>query len=172
MSSVEQLAPPLPSQVSEDIAEIQPRIAGFKTAQGSVYEYDQEGKTSRFKTVAGEQHERQDITVFSPLTLEEEQDYLLAYRSDNSDRDTKVKVYVVERQPDDTAKIVRDVAEVQDPNNIYLAIVKNGQIIKNNRAVLQPTVGYNVFDTRQFQKNGQTMTERHLGNKVTEMIYL
>ncbi|MGH7157240.1 MAG: hypothetical protein ACREGG_03985 [Candidatus Saccharimonadales bacterium] len=165
---LESLAHPS-AQEYEHSEEIERKVAGFRTAKGSIYTYGPEGKTTRFKTAAGEQQERQDITVFSPLTIEEEQDYLLAYRSE--DRDGKTKVYVVERQPDDSARIVRDVTEVKDPDRVYLTIVKDGQIVKNNKAFLQPVVGYSVFDTRHFQENGQPMTERHLGNKVTEIIY-
>ncbi|HVA10750.1 MAG TPA: hypothetical protein VNG32_01110 [Candidatus Dormibacteraeota bacterium] len=140
----------------------------FKTAQGSVYKYDDEGKTTRFKTATGEQKERQDITVFVPLTLEEEQDYLEAYQGDFV---STQKIYVVERQPDDSARIVRDIGQVTNPDEIYLAITEDGQIVKNNKASVAPVVGANVFDTRQFRQDGQTFTERHLGNKVAEIAY-
>jgi hypothetical protein len=169
MSAPEALAPPPSPYEVEATEEIYPKPRGFRTAQGSAYTYDSDGKTTRFKTATGEQHDRQDITVFSPLSLEDEQDYLLAYRSENPDR--QEKVYVVERQSDGTPKIIRDVREVTLPSNLYLTITRGNQIIKFNGASLEPTVGANVFDTRHYEENGRTMTERHLGNKVTEIIY-
>lgn len=171
MPAPEQLALTPPTQEHEGTAETKPKIAGFRTAQGSVYRYDHEGKTTRFKSATGKQQERQDLTVFSPLSIEEEQDYLSAYRHDTLLADKDSKVYVVERQPDDSALIVRDVSQVKNPDSLYLAIVKNGHIVKNNKASLQPAVGYNVFDTRHFVEGGVEKTERHLGNKVTEIVY-
>jgi hypothetical protein len=151
-------------------AEAQPRrIKSFRTAKGSVYTYDEDGKTTRFKTATGEQNTKQDITVFADLTPEEEQEFLHAYRHVNpEDRDSKV--YVLERQPDNTPKILRDISEVKDPDRIYLGIIKNGVITTAKEASLQPFLGANVFDTRQYKDaRGQTMTERHLGNKVVDI---
>jgi len=78
---------------------------------------------------------------------------------------------VLERQPDDFGKIIRNVGEVQDPNRVYLAIVRDGKITKNTKASVQPIVGYNVFDSRHYQEDEAWMTERHFGNKVTEITY-
>jgi hypothetical protein len=166
--STQELPPPVLPEESALSGEALKRPVAFRTAQGSVYRYDDEGKTTRYKTASGEKKERQDITVFVPLTLEEEQDYLEAY---NPALQGKKKVYVLERQPDDSAKIVRDVAQVTNPESVYLGIVENGQIVKTNHASLEPIVGSSVFDTKQFKQAGQTFTERHLGNKVTEIAY-
>jgi len=145
-----------------------PPVKSFKTAQGSIYSYDAEGKTRRFKTATGEQFERQDLTVFVNLSLDEEQDYLQAYRGEG---ESKAKVYVVKRQADDSPKILRDVSQVNNPDRIYLAIVKDNKITQLKKASLRPVKEWNSFDTRQFKQDGQTMTERHLGNKVIDIEY-
>lgn len=145
-----------------------PPVKSFKTAKGSIYSYDSEGKTSRYKTATSEQHERQDLTVFVNLSLDEEQDYLQAYRGAE---ELKAKVYVVERQADDSPKILRDISQVVNPDRVYLAIVKNITITQLKKASTRPVKGWNSFDTRQYMQDGQTFTERHLGNKVVEVEY-
>ena len=148
----------------EDSSEI-PQIARFSTAKGSVYSYDAEGKTTRFKATTGEQHERQDLTLFLPLTPEQKQKFL-----DATHLETR-KVYAVERLPDDSYRILRDVSGIGDPNRVYLGVFKDGKMLGANPAFLHPVVGYNVFDTRHYQEDSKWLTERHLGNRVTEITY-
>lgn len=136
-------------------------VKQFKTAKGSIYAYDNEGKTARFKTATGEQMDRQDITVFLDLAPHEEDAFL-------HDID-EAKVYVVEELPNGTPKIIRNISEIDNKENIYLASIKDGRWIRKKRASVAPKEGYSVFDTRQFKKDGQTYTERHLGNKVVEV---
>lgn len=167
--STQELTPPPHDLETDDTSEALWRAIAFTTDHGSVYAYDEDGKTTRFKTATGEQHVRQDVTVFVDLDIEGEQDFLDAYRMKNLAHPTKV--YILERLEDDSAVKVRDVDQVKDPGNLYLSIVQDGQIVKNVKASLDPFVGANVFDTRHYQEDGKWMTERHLGNKVTEIKY-
>lgn len=159
---------PIPDAV-EKIARPQDIVASFETAQGSVYTYNETGQTTHYKTVTGEQMVPQDITVFAYLDIQQNQDFLAAYRT--NDQLQKTKVYVVERQPDDRPKIIRKIDEVQYPEGLHLAIFKDGVMDENVPATLFPRVGANVFDTRHFQQDGTWKTERHLGNKVTKINY-
>ncbi len=146
------------------------KIKSFKTAKGSIYVYDEEGKTTRFKTVEGAQYDRQDLTVFVDLNPDQEQEFLRAYHHPTED-DKDSKVYVLERQQDDSPKILRDIVEVSDTDRVYLGLVKDGKL-KVVKASIKPIIGYNTFDTRQFiGDDGKTYTERHLGNKVSEIEY-
>lgn len=160
---------PSQKQTQETIPRPQDQVVSFQTAQGSVYTYSENGQTARFKTATGEQMQPQDITVFATLTPEQEQDILLAYRSKHPTQ--KTKVYVVERQPDDSPKIIRRVDQVVKPDALYLAIFRDGAMAENVPASLYPQIGANVFDTRHFQQGDVWMTERHLGNKVTDITY-
>jgi hypothetical protein len=149
------------------------RVKTFKTAQGSIYTYDQDGKTTRFKTATGEQQERQDITVFANLTPDEEQEVLHAYRHID-DKYKNSKVYVVERQKGNLPKFLFDIKDIKDPNEIYIAVVldKNaGAYSLVKKASVTPTIGCAVFDMRQWNEDGQTKTERHLGNNVVDIQY-
>lgn len=140
----------------------------FKTEMMSVYTYDDQGRTSRFKTKTQEQCEKQDITVFLDLTEEEARLINDAIRCENPE--LKKKVYVAERMNNDESKIIRTFSEVNDPRNLYLAIYdKNGKRIGSKKATLKPTLGYTVFDTRHFKNGEQWETERHLGHKVVEI---
>ena len=142
------------------------KVKLFKTAKGSVYTYDSDNKTTRFKTVTGEQNDRQDITVFLNLAPQEEQDILMAYRGYEREG---VKVYVIERKADDNVKVIRDVKEVENKDRLYLAIVSGSTVETMYKASLEPKVGANVFDFRTFYENGERMSERHLGNKVVDI---
>jgi len=164
----EQLTPVSPVGDKEKTPEIQPKVASFKTEMGSIYTYDDEGKTTRYKTATGEQMEQQDITVFAPMTGLEQAEFLEAYHLNNSGR---TKVYILERQDDDSPKIIRDISEIRDPARIYLGILRDGAVIKTKQVSIEPIVGTNVFDMRSFEENGQRFTERHLGNRVTEVAY-
>jgi hypothetical protein len=146
------------------------RLAGhsFTTEKGSIYKYDDQGRTSRYKMKTGEQYETQDITAFLDLSDEESRLIMDAIHSENPD--LKKKVYVVERLEDDKSKIIRKFSDVSDPRNLYLAMFdKNGKRVGSKRATLKPTMGYTVFDTRHFKDGDEWKTERHLGHKVTEI---
>lgn len=160
---------PLPVDETDTPKEVSGKVVSFKTARGSVYTYDGDGKTTRFKTTTNEQQARQDLTVFVRLTAEDEEAYIAAYRSKQR-RDPDERVYVLERQPDDSAQIIRDIAEVSDPQNLYLGIVKKEDVLRLVKASLIPTIGDHPFDTRRFQnEQGEWKTERHLGNEVVEI---
>lgn len=141
-------------------------IESFITAHGSIYTYNSDGKTTRLKTETGEQMEAQDITVFVDLSPDEEQDYLQAYRNKNSPDD---KIYIVERQKDNSTKIIRDISQIKNAEEIYLIIANKGEILQTKKASLKPIKGWNVFDTRHYTKNNKEYTERHLGNKVVDI---
>jgi hypothetical protein len=144
-------------------------VKSFRTEKGSVYVYDQDGKTTRFKTATGEQLERQDLTVFTDLSLSEEEDVIEAIHHPlGANKDWKV--YVVERQKDsDVPKIVRDFSEVKDPDLLYLAVVNGTKYEVFKKASLKPVKGYHVFDTRHYEQDGEPYTERHLGHKVIDI---
>lgn len=147
--------------------EATPKVKSFKTAKGSVYTYDADGKTTRFKTATGEQQPRQDITVFADLNETEEADMLQAVHSKG-----KKAVYVFERKPDNTQDILSDISQVTNPDEVYLGIVENGQLIFSKKASTQPVAGSVTLDARKLQdKNGEWMIEPHLGHKVTEIEY-
>lgn len=141
-------------------------ISQFKTSKGSVYSYDAEGKTTRFKTVTGEQYERQDVTVFIKLDPQQEQDFLHAVQISGNG-----KVQVLERLKDDTPKVIQDIKEIEDKDAFYLGIIKDSQIIGLVPAIARPMGGYSVFDTRSFEKDGEQFTVRHLGNNVDGIKY-
>ena len=160
----------VPNDKRDKDQETSPRkVKSFKTAQGSVYTYDQDGKTTRFKTATGEQEEKQDLTVFVDLTPDEEQEFDRAYlHVREEDKDSKV--YVIERQKDSNVpRLVRDIKDIQDPEMIYLAIKKGDTYPLVKKATTTPTIGHNVFDTKHWEENGKALTGRHLGNKVTNI---
>jgi hypothetical protein len=160
---------PAPNQAEHNAAhETVKRATSFKTSKGSVYTYDEDGKTTRYKTATGEQNVRQDLTIFADLSPEENEDYLLAFHSP----DRNYKVAAVEVQDDMRPRRLTDVAQVKNPDRVYLSVLYGPKTLQAKKAELQPFPGANVFDTRQFtDENGQLMTESHIGHKVTDITY-
>lgn len=162
-------APDLRYEESQEAMRVQDIVESFETARGSVYIYDAEGRTTRFKTATGEPHDTQDITVFAHMTPEQRQKVSDAYRIENQAEETRV--YVVERQEDGQPKVVRKVEDVTRPSELFLTVSRNGRMAGSVRASLMPEVGTTVFDARHFLKDGVWETERHLGHEVTKINY-
>ncbi|MBI1866245.1 MAG: hypothetical protein HY005_02645 [Candidatus Staskawiczbacteria bacterium] len=152
----------------QEVVEQLRKIESFETERGSTYKYDDNERTRREKS-SGEKFENQDITVFVDLDKQEQQDFLKAYRDRN--KTTGEKIYIVERQLDDSPKIIRDIDKVNNPERLYLGIVRNNVLDQFKKAGLIPQKGLYVFDCRQFEKDGETFSERHLGHKIKEIIY-
>lgn len=142
----------------------------FMTERGSVYSYDETGRTSRFKKATNEQYEPQDLTVFLDLDDEDYKFFRAALEGQNPD--LKKKIYIVERKKDDKPEVRESLNEVQDSQRLYLAVVdKNGSIIKLVKASLKSEIGKTVFDTRSYEKDGKNFRERHFGHKITKIDY-
>jgi hypothetical protein len=159
-------------------------IEQFKTSQGSIYTYDETGRTTRFKTATGEQDHTQDVTVFGAMSLDEQQDFLTVLYGDEAKPrpdGKKFSVRLGEKLPSGRGKVVNARTEIDDPEALAIAILNgrnpDGTFTKANveqvkRVSLQPAVGLNTFDTRKFQNSdGQWRRELHLGNRVTEIKY-
>lgn len=157
-------------EVSEPVSESKKDFPfkWFKTEKDSIYAYDNDGKTSRFKTVEGKQYERQNVTVFVDLTPEEEAKFL-----ENIDLMSENKLVCVaeELSSNDGARIIRDISEVHDPDKIYLAVfnldTKMWEMKK--KASLKPIMGYTPFDTRMYEEHGKPRVKAHLGHKIVEI---
>jgi hypothetical protein len=145
------------------------KVKSFKTAKGSVYTYDNDGKTTRFKTATGERLPRQDITVFVDLNQDEEDTVLSGYLHGG---DKNAKVYILELgQPGEQPTVLRDIRDVRNQSKVALAVIEDGTYKLLKKASSQPVVGWNTFDHRHYQENGEWFSDRHLGNKVTEIEY-
>lgn len=145
------------------------RVESFTTAKGSIYTYGKDGRTTRFKTATKEQQPTQDITVFVDLSPAEEQQVLHAYRHVMPEY-KGCKVYVLElNEKSGSPKIVRHVSQVEDPNQLLLVILNGDKYELVKKATLTPTMGCSVFDSRHYQQDGKSYTERHLGNRVVDI---
>ncbi len=161
--------PSLEVHNSADSNRPQDTVVSFTTSRGSVYAYDEDGHTTRFKTVAGEEQPRQDLTVFVDVGVKEAGTVAAAYLLRSSTDKTKIEV--IERQPDDSVRVVSDIEEVTHPDQLQVATFRGGRVIKSKPASLFPRAGAYVFDTRRFEENGVLRTERHLGHKVSSIQY-
>lgn len=140
-------------------------VKWFKTEKDSIYTYDNNGKTSRFKTAEGKQYEQQNVTAFVDLNPKETEEFLDDMNIEN------IGVYVVEELPNGDPHIIKDIAEVQDPEKIYLASlnIDKKRWVRKKKASLKPIIGYTPFDTRMYEKDGKLAVDVHLGHKIVEI---
>lgn len=143
----------------------QDSIDSFVTSKGSVYTYDKEGHTARYKTAKSEQQPTQGIAVFVELGLRDAKEVVAAYLTRSSNQRTRI--FVVEHGANGQTRIITDATEIQDPSRLSLAIYQGDHIAKSRPVSLFPKIGSYVFDTRQYEQDGVQKTERHLGHKVT-----
>ena len=144
-------------------------VSAFETEKGSVYRYDTDGRTARFKTATSEQMPTQGLTVFVNPNEQQAQDIVNAYLPQGNNPEAKVEI--VERQPGSGGKIVRDIADVKDRRNLNLVVMEGGRVTMLLPASVFPAVGQQVYDTRDYEDGGNNRTDRHLGHKVTRIDY-
>lgn len=156
-----------------------PKVEAFMTEMGSIYAYDNFGRTTRYKGRKEELHEPQDLTVFVDMDPSDKDDFI---RSLHHSTDPNERLYVVEKQPNGGAKKIHRPEDIQNPDELYLVacvVDKTLQpdrnivhILKNKKASLQPQIGRYVYDTRRYVgEDGESKAERHLGHRVTEIKY-
>ncbi|MDQ5886059.1 MAG: hypothetical protein QG628_456 [Patescibacteria group bacterium] len=143
----------------------QDSVESFTTSKGSVYSYDNEGYTTRFKTVTGEVQPKQGITVFVEAGVKDLPRVAAAYLLRSSTKQTRIEV--VEMQEDGKVKIVKDVTEVSSPDQLVVATLRDGTVVKSRPASLFPVIGTYPFDSRTFEEDGLAKTERHIGHRIT-----
>ncbi|MEO8863031.1 MAG: hypothetical protein ABI354_01780 [Candidatus Saccharimonadales bacterium] len=142
----------------------QDTIESFTTARGSIYTYDEDGHTTRFKTATSQEQPKQDLTVFVEVGPRDVGTVAAAYLFRGINEATKIEV--VEIQPDGQPRVVTDAAEVTLPGSLRVATFKGTRMVKNRPASLFPQPGLYTFDSRRFDEGGVTRTERHLGHKI------
>lgn len=143
-------------------------VRSFETEMGSVYTYDSDGKTTRFKTVDKTQHDKKDLTVFIDLNTDESQKVSNAYIN----FDGNFKFCVLEIKDDNSLEIINKKEDIKNLDRLRFGILnvqkEKWAFLKN--ASLTPTVGYTVFEVGE-SKKGKDLVSQHLGHKVTKINY-
>ncbi len=147
----------------------QDSVSSFTTSHGSIYTYDDKGHTTRFKTKTGIEQPKQDITVFVDVGINDARTVAAAYLLRSSTEKTRIEL--VEQQPDGSTKVITDIQEVTNPDQLRVVTFRGERVVKSKPASLFPKLGTYVFDSRRFEENGVTKTERHLGHKVSSIEY-
>ena len=137
-------------------------VESFETSKGSVYTILPDGKVERFKTAANEKHEPAELIVFVKFdNSDQEEDFLSAQH-----RQGGMKLYVIDAE----GNIYNKNSEVAG-KNVKLAIIKDNKVLAAIDASTEPKIGYNTFDQRRFEKDGEKYRSTHLGNDVTKINY-
>jgi hypothetical protein len=175
MSSTEKFPSQIPTDqiqspaIAEALVRPQDTIESFTTSHDSVYTYDTDGYTTRFKTKTGVEQPKQDITVFVEVGVKDAGTIAAGYLLRSSTETTKIEV--VEQQPDGSLKVVKNTQEITDPEQLQVVTFRGDRVIKSKPASLFPKIGLYVYDSRRFEEDGVTKTERHLGHKVSSILY-
>lgn len=141
-------------------------VTSFETSKGSVYTYDKNGKTSRFKTIDQEWQEKMDVTVFVSTDDDNKTKIFDAYTRPN-----KFNFYLVEVQNDKKVPIY-GLDDIKNPENLRFCVFN---IPENKwafvcKASLTPTIGAIVYEQRDSIK-GDRKFQYHLGHEVTKINY-
>lgn len=135
-------------------------VLSFETEKGSIYTYDSNGNTTRFKKTTNEKCDTQDLTVFVKFNDSNELE-------DFSNAGFR-KIYVIDKFGNkyNTNKQVKG-------KDVRLAIVDSNtnKVLQLAIVSLEPKIGYTVFDQRRFEKNEEQFRQIHLGHKVTKINY-
>jgi hypothetical protein len=165
--------------------EIKRKPTEIITAMGSVYKYLPDGRTQRFKTATGELSEPQDTIVFIP-PFETIKDWALkAYPKifkgiENEAQYEALLVHYVHggnktiRVTDQTGKELTNNTEAAKAERVLAALVDKDDTTQSFYLPVsrEPKIGYNTYDTTKYKdENGETVRDKHLGNKVTDIKY-
>jgi len=145
-------------------------IESFKTSKGSVYNYRGIGETERFKAISGETYRPSGLTIFVRPNAYLEQEFLLAYQ--HKDPSRKTDVWVAELEQENVFKFLWNIDDIINPDNVYLVISDNNEIVESTKAELIPSVGSIPFEITKFNIDNKPMAYRHMGNEITEIIEL
>ncbi len=156
------------------------------TAKGSEYHYLPNGQTQRFKKVEGKWYEPQDLLVYVPDFEWVQKSCPAEWKNRFGENKIQYEQMLLEyvHNPGNGNKkavIVDDKGNRIETNREAYAASTKGKVLfamlENEKAVLYvpvsvtPKLGLSTFDCRTYQKNGQWMRSKHLGNKVVEIIY-
>lgn len=156
----------------KEIVEEKPRtsqeqpIESFVTSKGSIYKYLPDGRTQRYKTVEGKEHDPQDLTSFVKFSDPDQEQRFLSGIQESDKSNTKV--YLIDK----TGRIY-DTNEEAKGKDVKLALVnpKTGEVIETAKTSMDPQKGYQVFDQRRFKEGEHKFREKHIGNEITEINY-
>lgn len=142
---------------------------GFTTEKGSVYKYDDDGHTKRWKFDHTE-HDPTGITAFIEGTdnnlelITRDRDII----QDHIPIEKREKSYIIEALGEGKWRKVYDINAVQNPNKLAFArITIDNTITSAVRASLQPTIGSHVYEITKLEDGS---TRRHPGHKVVQIL--
>lgn len=155
----------------------------IETAKGSKYKYLPDGRTQRFKKTEGKNYEPQDILLFIPdwETIQKIAPKDLIKRGIFGENDVqydqellnylhKGRISIVNKEGD----VLKTKRKINDEKGtIFLAFQEKGKDIADFVIPVSrmPQLGYYAFDRRNYKKDDEDMTERHIGHQVIKIGY-
>ena len=139
------------------------------TAEGSIYKFLEDGRTQRTK-IRGERktaQEFQDLLVFVDFPNDEKwKQYQHVLHSMPGEKPKRL--YVV----DEKGNVIRTNDQAHKAGQLRLVITnpEKTATLDAVKCTIIPALGLVTYDQRSFVENGQNLTERHLGNKVIEIV--
>lgn len=180
------MIPPVPTGRPKIESANYRETAAVITAKGSIYHYLDDGTTTRFKKAENKRYPPQTALVYVPdfSFVKKNAPVVFLEACDNSESGyQQLLLEYVQGQTKNT-KIVDSAGnqlttftEIENAGNVFLALITKGAdgtekadfIVPVN---LNPKVGSYTYDTRYYNDDvtGERVRERHLGNKVIEIL--
>ena len=164
----------------------------IETEKGSVYRYLPDGRTQRYKKVENKYYEPQNALVFIPDWVqvsknapdnvlrklgESAAQYVQTILEYAQKQEKGNKIYIVDKNVN-KLETNQAIKETEGPVFLWFGRrEKNGEkdkLIPDFAIPVssEPKKGYLTFDTRKYKtKEGVTMREVHIGNKVKDIVY-
>lgn len=139
---------------------------GFITEKGSRYIYTDEGHSERFK-FDGTYHEPNGLAIFLKDELESRRLLDRVYvTNDHIPKERRNEMYVITKTKDGKMKIVYDIVDIEDPDEVYYAMIDgSNRLGAKVKASITPEIGSFVFE---IDHRGSKIL-RHPGHRVTEI---
>jgi len=150
---------------AEETVTPQPEV-GFKTAKGSLYSVDEQGKTARTKLSEGKgkgkTYEPHSVLYVAP---ESSKSILEDMQSGSLDQSASIRLGYVENN---TFKPVAEVGQIPEGSSPVVAVINNktNQAIGVYPAKLDPEVGLAPIE-KLYKPDGTSST--HVGNRIVEI---
>jgi hypothetical protein len=157
-----------------------PAIDRAITEKGSEYKFLPDGRTQRFKKIEGKQYEPQDALVFVPdfewvkknapekilkLLGENKAQYeqtLLSYVQGKGK-----KIYIIDKTG---KKLEKNKDILAAEGQVFLTFGDKDKVDFSIPVAKEPKIGFYTFDTRKYKEGDEYKRERHLGNRIIEIV--
>lgn len=157
-----------------------PAIDHIVTEKGSEYNFLPDGRTQRFKKAENKQYEPQDAIVFVPdfeWVKKNAPEKILKLLGENKAQYEQMilsyvqgkgkKNYIIDKSG---KKLEKNIDITSAEGQVFLTFGDENNVDFSIPVAREPKVGFYTYDTRKYKEGDETKRERHLGNRIIEIV--